>query len=362
MKQSLLMFTIVGLLLAGCDNSKTYTINGTLNNVNGEKALLIQVEDGKYDTLANASIADQKFTLKGKIDQLTVAFLVIEGMRVNPPQVFLEPGTFTATVDNQGIKVEGGAAQTLQNQFKDIDNESNQKAMELNGAYMQAYQAGDSDKMDSIRSAFNDMQHEASEKTDALIKANNNSVVAAFHALNQSYQKNLEELKPLYASLGEEAKNSTYGKDFQARIAALEAVEIGKIAPNFTLDTPEGGKITLHEIPGKLKLIDFWASWCGPCRSENPHVVEVYKEYSEKGLEIFGVSLDDNKDAWLQAIEDDNLIWKHGSDLKGWQSEPAKMYAVSGIPHTVLLDAENRIIAKDLRGEALKNKIAELLD
>ncbi len=100
---------------------------------------------------------------------------------------------------------------------------------------------------------------------------------------------------------------------------------------------------------------------CGPCRGENPHVVEIYKEYHPKGLEIFGVSLDNNKEAWVKAIADDGLVWKHGSDLKGWQSAPAQLYSVSGIPHTVLLDENNKIIAKNLRGDELKQKIAELL-
>ena len=117
----------------------------------------------------------------------------------------------------------------------------------------------------------------------------------------------------------------------------------------------------MYDIKGKVKLIDFWASWCGPCRGENPHVVEIYKEYHPKGLEIFGVSLDNNKEAWVKAIADDGLVWKHGSDLKGWQSAPAKLYSVTGIPHTILLDENNKIIAKNLRGDELKQKIAELL-
>ena len=129
------------------------------------------------------------------------------------------------------------------------------------------------------------------------------------------------------------------------------------------LITPEGERKWLSEYVGhsKFLFIDFWASWCGPCRGENPHVVEIYKEYHPKGLEIFGVSLDNNKEAWVKAIADDGLVWKHGSDLKGWQSAPAQLYSVTGIPHTVLLDENNKIIAKNLRGDELKQKIAELL-
>ena len=122
-----------------------------------------------------------------------------------------------------------------------------------------------------------------------------------------------------------------------------------------------GEEVAIRSFRGKYVLLGFWASWCGPCRGENPHVVEIYKEYHPKGLEIFGVSLDNNKEAWVKAIADDGLVWKHGSDLKGWQSAPAQLYSVSGIPHTVLLDENNKIIAKNLRGDELKQKIAELL-
>lgn len=114
-------------------------------------------------------------------------------------------------------------------------------------------------------------------------------------------------LKERYNLLGEKAKASAQGKAIAAQIAKLESTA-GQIAPNFTITTPEGESISLYDIKGKVKLIDFWASWCGPCRGENPHVVEIYKEYP-KGLEIFGVSLDNNKEAWVKAIADDGLVW-----------------------------------------------------
>ena len=108
-------------------------------------------------------------------------------------------------------------------------------------------------------------------------------------------------------------------------------------------------------------VIDFWASWCGPCRGEDPNVVKMYEKFHPKGLEILSVSLDEDKDAWLKAIEDDKLTWNHVSDLKGWQNAAAQLYCVNGIPHLVVLDENNVIVAKDLRGEELQNKVAELL-
>ena len=134
----------------------------------------------------------------------------------------------------------------------------------------------------------------------------------------------------------------------------------GDFAPNISAATPEGEVLALNDLRGKVVLIDFWASWCGPCRKENPNVVKMYEKYKDKGFEILGVSLDKNRDRWLKAIEDDNLTWPHISDLQGWASQPAQTYKVSSIPYTVLVDKEGKIIAKKLRGPSLEAKLEEI--
>lgn len=143
-------------------------------------------------------------------------------------------------------------------------------------------------------------------------------------------------------------------------VAARGPLAEGTEAPVFTEETPEGTKLSLKDLRGKVVLIDFWASWCGPCRRDNPHVVGLYNKYKDKGFEILGVSLDQTRERWLDAIAADKLTWKHVSDLKGWQAAPAKLYGVSGIPFTVLVDKQGNIIAKGLRGAALDQKLVEL--
>ena len=142
--------------------------------------------------------------------------------------------------------------------------------------------------------------------------------------------------------------------------AGLATFAVGAEAPDFEGPNPEGETIALSSLRGKVVLIDFWASWCGPCRRENPNVVKLYNQYKDQGFEILGVSLDKTKSRWEKAIADDQLTWLHISDLKGWQSKYAKQYGVSSIPQTVLLDAEGRIIARNLRGAALANKLREV--
>lgn len=150
--------------------------------------------------------------------------------------------------------------------------------------------------------------------------------------------------------------------DLRKQLDLAKSFAIGGEAPDFSQKTPEGEDMKLSDLRGKVVLIDFWASWCGPCRRENPNVVKMYNEYKEKGFEILGVSLDQDKSRWLQAIEKDGLTWYHVSDLKGWGNEVAQLYSVRSIPHTVLLDAEGKIIARNLRGAALEQKLAELFE
>jgi len=146
----------------------------------------------------------------------------------------------------------------------------------------------------------------------------------------------------------------------ESQLENARALQDGGIAPDFTAKTPEGEELSLSDLKGQYVLIDFWASWCGPCRKENPNVVKLYEKYHEKGFEILGVSLDNNKSRWLAAIEKDGLEWPHISDLKGWQSGPAKIYGVRSIPSTVLLDKEGKIIVRNLRAHQLKGKLKEI--
>jgi len=185
-----------------------------------------------------------------------------------------------------------------------------------------------------------------------------------------------ELIKKIAAGIADKYPGSKYDLSMQEKIKqievrvkqeaeakkAREASEIGHVAPAMNFKNPEGKVITLASLKGNYVLIDFWASWCGPCRRENPNVVKAYNKYKEKGFTVFSVSLDKDKSRWVAAIKQDGLIWpNHVSDLKQWQTEAVKLYGFRGIPHTVLLDKDGVIIAKNLRGAALEEKLKELI-
>jgi peroxiredoxin len=156
--------------------------------------------------------------------------------------------------------------------------------------------------------------------------------------------------------------NSKYTQEIENKFTKEASLMDGAVAPDIQLKSPEGNIIKLSSLKGKVVLIDFWASWCGPCRRENPNVRRVYQRFKDKGFEIYGVSLDNDASRWKGAIAADQLEWLHVSDLMGWQSSAAQLYQVHSIPQTILLDREGRIIAKGLRGEQLEEKLAELLE
>ena len=358
MRKLLLSIVAASMTLAACNAQSGYKVTGTVEGMPDGKSIIATVNGSSLDTLAKADVKNGSFEFTGNVSEPTGAYIMVIGQRGAIP-FMLENANITVNAGQAGLTVTGSEGQKIYDQFMAINTTTQQEAMKLQQEYQAAN--GDQAKMQAVQEAYAKLMTDAQAKETELIKANPDSYVSTFVIVSSMGQMEYEQLKERYNLLGEKAKASAQGKAIAAQIAKLESTAIGQIAPNFTITTPEGESISLYDIKGKVKLIDFWASWCGPCRGENPHVVEIYKEYHPKGLEIFGVSLDNNKEAWVKAIADDGLVWKHGSDLKGWQSAPAQLYSVSGIPHTVLLDENNKIIAKNLRGDELKQKIAELL-
>ncbi|MDD4848923.1 MAG: TlpA disulfide reductase family protein, partial [Bacteroidales bacterium] len=169
------------------------------------------------------------------------------------------------------------------------------------------------------------------------------------------------ELQAYYDAFSESVQSSFYGNEMQKRIEKLSQVAIGRPAPEIAQPNQNGDTMRLSDLKGQVVLIDFWASWCSPCRAENPVVVAAYEKFHDKGFTVYSISLDDNRDRWLQAIAADSLIWtSHVSVLQGWDNPSAQQYGVMSIPSNFLIDKEGIIIGHDLRGEKLEAKLNEL--
>ncbi|WP_235938066.1 peroxiredoxin family protein [Chitinophaga solisilvae] len=294
---------------------------------------------------------EDRLTVWANKENLKIDFRGIDTAAIrikNPPYVFIE----------------GSEENNLINQVNFL-NYRNYQAMIQNGQLQyKASLAKDTALERALTGQYDWLFNDMGERVKLLIKMYPNTPVLLY-ALDYLHPRRDKEL--IAAELGKLIKKYPYleeAKRKQQDIAHAEAVArktgIGATAMNFTQQNVKGDPVKLTDYRGKYVLLDFWASWCGPCRAENPNVLENYEKYHSKGLEILGVSLDDKKDAWVKAIKDDGLTWEHVSDLKGWRNVVAKEYNIRAVPSNFLLDKDGKIIAKDLRGEELSRKLEEI--
>ena len=214
----------------------------------------------------------------------------------------------------------------------------------------------------TMEEGYNQFVNSRLEKARNIIKTKTDKLAAVTAAEMLDQDADFESYALLAESLKKNYPQSGFAQNFINRVEQMKATAIGSMAPEINLPSPDGQNIALSSLRGKVVLIDFWASWCGPCRMENPNVVRLYNEVKDKGFEVYSVSLDKDKNAWVNAIQKDGLVWKsHVSDLQFWGSSVVKQYGFSGIPFTVLIDRDGKIIGKGLRGEQLEEAVKKQL-
>lgn len=362
--RKVIAFLVIALSIVACQTAKDkFTIKGSIAGVDTGKVYLQKIVDGKPVSVDSTDINGGKFTLTGKMDMPDIRILRLNAKDYFA-QFFLENANITIAAKKDSLRATKVTGSPSQDIFQIYINEMQKLSKEVMGIqqrYQTAMASGNTADADKAKIDYQAMMDNNQVFTKNFIKEHSNSVVAAYIARYQlAEQASDAELDSLVNKFPAEIAESEYVKDLKKIVEERQKTAIGAVAPDFTMNDQDGKPIELSSLRGKVVLVDFWASWCAPCRQENPNVVKVYNEFHPKGFEILGVSLDRSKDDWEKAIKDDKLTWMHVSDLQYWQNAAARLYGVNSIPMNFLLDKDGKIIAKSLRGVDLEAKLKEI--
>jgi peroxiredoxin len=368
MKKTLGILVLISLIFACSQkdgNTDGYILTGKVTAYDTGFVYLQKRVDGDLVKIDSVNASKGVFIFKGEIEFPEFVYLSF-GNSKHIKGFFIENSaiSITANIDSlDAAKIVGSKAQDELKMYEDETLPYENKMKDLYEQYDAAETDNNKALMKQIDSTLEALDKEQLSFVKNYIGTHNKSVVIPY-VLNRDlgYALDVNELDSMVNIIDTALNPSVYMVGLKKQVEVLRSVEIGKAAPDFTLNDTTGKPVSMSSFKGKYLLIDFWASWCGPCRKENPNNVKLYGDYKAKGLEILGVSFDEKREKWVDAIKKDGLKWTHISDLKRWKCAAGKLYGVRSIPHTVLLDKNGIIIAKNLRGDELRKKIAELLD
>lgn len=353
--------------------SDDFTINGTVTDadsgwvffryddtVNVDKSLF----NGRKDS---AKISGGKFTYTGKVDNPEKVYIwakLSQKQGSSLQKMFIDRGITNvslSTTSYEDFKASGTVAQNL---FMAYDSSMLSLIKESNaifGRRMKVKRTASPKLLDSLDAASKEVNQRMQAQLEAFVQKNPSSIVSAY--VTYDFLKSHPETDPvhIYSLFTGEAKESAYAAKVADKSAAFDRTDIGKQIPVFTIADKNGQPKNINNLLSAYTLVDFWASWCGPCRAENPYMLKAYTRFKDRGFSIVGVSLDDNKKNWFKAMEEDKMPWTQLSDLKGSASPLMGLFGITAIPRNFLVDKTGKIIAKDLRGEALEKKLNELL-
>jgi peroxiredoxin len=355
---------VLAAFVAACSSEPHFVVKANIEGSDSLTFVLQKREAGKVVSIDTAISKNGVFKMEGKIDYPQQVMLIALNNR-NRTSFYLENAEITITGKLDSLttaKITGSKSQDDYKSYLDLNKPLADKYQTLVSTYQAARTSNDTAQMRTIRDEAVGVEKEMTELQKEFVKNNPASYFTPTLIRSLALDMTPEEIEAAVAALDTNVAKIPVVIDLKTRAAAMKAVAIGQKAPDFTLNDVNGNPVSLSsKIGPKLLLVDFWAAWCGPCRRENPNVVKVYNEFNKKGFDVFGVSLDQTKEDWVKAIADDKLTWTHVSDLKYWDNAAAKLYAVNSIPANFLLDETGTIIARNLREDALYNKVKEVL-
>jgi len=372
MKKYLFILTAF-LLVASCNEDQGYYLSGNAQGIEDGTRIFISELDGKTRSpkpVDTAVVKDEKFELDmEEMDLPAVSFLMVENIDGNV--VFIaenERLEFDLIKDSIGTsRVSGGKENDALNEYRDHMREMSRKIGKMQNEARYAMNQRDTAKLESLRATESELRDNDRTAKEEIFGRNKDTFLAVTILADMLNSKthSSKEVRDMFQEVSDRIKETDMAKDLKAELDKMKNAETGSKAPDFEAPTPDGDMLALSNSLGKVTVVDFWAAWCRPCRIENPNLVKTFNKYKDQGLNIVSVSLDrpGQKDRWIQAIKDDQLEqWDHVSNLQHWQDPIARLYGISAIPATFILDRDGIIVARDLRGADLANKIEELLN
>ena len=371
-----ILFILASVFAASCsqkhaaDNASvnvvdsTFTISGKVAGLDTGNIIFVHRagDDKVYDTV---NIKKGQFELTGKVpanEGMAAYTCFIQGKDDATLSVMVENSKISVNAKSDSLEnavISGSKVQEDYNAFNQLTHDVDSAMSALGEAYAATKDRGvldiidkEYDHLDSIRRSY----------VADFVKAHSRSVMSAYIiSRTLLIQPKAEVVEPVYNSLDSSVKQTKLGKVIAEVIEAAKKTAVGQIAPDFMMNDRDGKPVALSSFRGKVIFLDFWSSWCGPCRKENPNIVAAYAKFHSPKFDILGVSLDKNKDKWEEAIAKDKLTWNHVSDLKGWGNAAGKLYGIRAIPANLLLDKNGKILARNLYGSDLDKKLAEVL-
>lgn len=381
MKQLATILAFLPLLATAQDKGKTFKLSGKMSQLafNPDWVYLQYRTGGEWKT-DSVKPQNGSYHFEGKIAEPSISQLRIKYEDTEPGKkvtlnrkrdivsLYLQPGNIKVTsVDSfSNIQVRGSAAHTEYAKLAAKKKPYEDKMEPLYSLYSYFNRAKETNARQKVEAYIDSIDKQMNERVFGEYVRKYPASPIALYALQQyaGWDIDPDKVEPLFVTLSEKNKSYPSALDFKETLDIAKKTGIGRMAMDFTQDDTLGNPVSLSSLKGRYLLIDFWASWCGPCRAENPNVVKVFHKYKDKGFHIIGVSLDrpGQKEKWMKAIHDDGLTWTQVSDLQFWNNEVAKQYGIRAIPQNLLLDPEGRIIAKNIRGEELDLKVGEAIE
>lgn len=329
-------------------------------NISGlkEPTLLMSRTSGDSAITDTVVVKEGKFTWKAELTGPQKIYMLFPTRLV---EFFAEPGNMNiaGSADSlHQLKVTGSKTQDDADAFEASLKDIEEQEMPL----YKNWGKGDDKQQAALEAKLNELRMQRRARAEKYVNAHPNSFFSVSLVADRAAMGNYEDVKKMYNLLGPSAQQSIQGKQISDRLVVLHRSSIGQPMLQFTQKNTEGEPVHFSDFKGKYVFVDFWASWCGPCRAENPNVLKAYNKYKDKNFTVLGISLDEDGDKWKKAIQDDKMPWTQVSDLKGWKNDVSTYYGIMGIPSTLLVDPDGNIIAKDLRGAALQQTLAEIFE